>query len=213
MAKLGAIKKPNRAENLALAVAAKTIAALQKSGVPILDAFVIAEQTAASRKIRDGLQKARTNIREGSGIAAPLKATGAFPPMFIQMVAAGEETGKLDDMLDKLGNYYMEQTQGRKVDELTAFAAQLGTMQEAGLPLVQSLAIIGENTGGKLGAALGIVGNDIKGGTSFHDALARHPRVFSQLFVNMVKAGEMGGALDVILGRFAELQEFLAKAK
>jgi len=204
-------KKLSRADKLALALFAKTLSILQRSGVPILDGMDITARTSPSRGLRDAIMQARSSMREGEGIAGPFKATGQFPRVFIQMVSAGEETGKLDEMLDKLGEYFMSEAEGRKVDDTTALWQQLATMQSAGLPLVQCCGICAENIGGKLGAALKVVGDDIAAGGNFSEALAKHPKVFDPLSVNMAKAGEMGGNLDVILQRLCDLREFMLR--
>ena len=95
-----------------------------------------------------------------------------------------------------------------KLDDLVIFSRQLATMIDAGIPLVNALGILAEqieNVGLR-----GIVGNvrqDIEAGMSFCDALAKHPVVFSDLFVNMVKAGETSGMLNEILDRLATFME------
>ena len=85
---------------------ARTLGTLQKSGVPILDGLEIVAKTAGNRVIEAAILAARLKIREGEEIAAPLKATGVFPPMVIQMMSAGQETGKLDDMLIRIADFY-----------------------------------------------------------------------------------------------------------
>ena len=85
---------------------ARTLGTLQKSGVPILDGMDIVAKTAGNKVIENAIFKARASIREGEGISGPLRAVGVFPPMVIQMVSAGEETGKLDDMLVRIANFY-----------------------------------------------------------------------------------------------------------
>src|SRR5262245_3512103 len=86
--------------------------------------------------------------------------------------------------------------------ELVVFIRQFATMIDAGLPLVQCLDILssqGENKA--FNAILKDVKNTVEGGATFSDALKRHPKVFDELFVNLVAAGEMGGILDTILNR------------
>ncbi len=85
---------------------ARTLGTLQSSGVPILEGLEIVAKTAGNRIIEEAIITARGKIREGEEIAAPLKATGVFPPMVIQMIAAGQETGKLDAMLVKIADFY-----------------------------------------------------------------------------------------------------------
>ena len=95
-----------------------------------------------------------------------------------------------------------------KLDDLVVFSRQLATMIDAGIPLVNALGILAEQIENE--SLRGIVGNvrqDIEGGMSFCDALAKHPVVFSDLFVNMVKAGEASGMLNEILDRLATFME------
>lgn len=91
---------------------------------------------------------------------------------------------------------------------LSNFTTQLAVLQSSGLPLVRSLRILaGQMKPGLLKSTLTRVREDVEGGTSLSEALSKHPRVFDSLYVNMVKAGEAGGALDTILNRLAGFME------
>lgn len=95
-----------------------------------------------------------------------------------------------------------------KLDDLVVFSRQLATMVDAGIPLVGALDILGEQIENKtLGTVITIMRNDVETGSSLSDALAKHKKVFSPLFVNMVRAGESSGMLDEILDRLAEYME------
>ena len=97
---------------------------------------------------------------------------------------------------------------GVKQDDLVIFSRQLATMIDAGIPLVQSLSILGEQIESKaLKSVVVSVRQDIEAGISFCDALDRHPKVFSELFINMSKAGEASGMLDEVLDRLATYLE------
>jgi type IV pilus assembly protein PilC len=86
--------------------------------------------------------------------------------------------------------------------ELVVFIRQFGTMIDAGLPLVQCLEILSSQGDNKaFNAILKDVKSTVEGGATFSDSLKRHPKVFDELFVNLVAAGEMGGILDTILNR------------
>ncbi len=88
--------------------------------------------------------------------------------------------------------------------DLVTFTRQFATMIDAGLPLVQCLEILGSQTENKTFAnAIVKVRGDVEGGSTFADALKRHPRIFDDLYSNMVAAGEAGGILDTILNRLA----------
>jgi len=91
---------------------------------------------------------------------------------------------------------------------LTAFTSQLSTLQDAGLPIVRSLKILeGQLKPGVLKNTVGVVSDDVEGGSTFSEALGKHPAVFDKLYTNMVRAGEAGGVLDTILRRLAEFME------
>jgi len=95
-----------------------------------------------------------------------------------------------------------------KLDDLVIFSRQLATMIDAGIPLVNALSILAEQIeNDSLRGIVGRVRQDIEGGMSFCDALAKHPVIFSDLFVNMVKAGEASGMLNEILDRLAMFME------
>ncbi len=88
--------------------------------------------------------------------------------------------------------------------DIVIFTRQFATMIDAGLPLVQCLEILSSQAENKtLGKTLDTVQSDVEGGSTFAEALGRHPRVFDELYVNMVAAGEAGGILDTILSRLA----------
>ena len=97
---------------------------------------------------------------------------------------------------------------GVKSKELTTFTRQLSTLQDAGLPIVRGLKILASQMKkGLLKKTTLKVIEDVEGGNTLSGALAKHPRVFDKLYVNIVKAGEIGGALDIILQRLADFRE------
>lgn len=98
--------------------------------------------------------------------------------------------------------------------DVVILTRQLATMIDAGLPLVQCLEILGSQTENKtLAKTIVQVRGDVESGATFADALKKHPKVFDNLYVNMVAAGEAGGILDTILGRLAAYMEKFAKIK
>jgi type IV pilus assembly protein PilC len=98
--------------------------------------------------------------------------------------------------------------------DIVILTRQLATMIDAGLPLVQCLDILGSQTDNKaLGKIVAQVRTDVESGSTFADALKKHPKVFDNLYVNMVAAGEAGGILDTILQRLATYMEKFAKIK
>ena len=83
-----------------------------------------------------------------------------------------------------------------KTDDLVIFSRQLATMIDAGIPLVHALAILSEQTEAKgLKDIVAVVRRDIEAGMSFSDALSKHNKVFSELFINMARAGESSGKI------------------
>lgn len=95
-----------------------------------------------------------------------------------------------------------------KTKQITQFARQLSTLQDAGLAILRSLRILEEQQkSGMLKRVIGYVADDIEGGSTLSEAMAKHPKTFNRLFVNMVAAGEVGGVLDVILARVADFME------
>ncbi|MEE8328539.1 MAG: type II secretion system F family protein [Thermodesulfovibrionia bacterium] len=104
---------------------------------------------------------------------------------------------------------------GRVTDkDIVVFTRQFGTMIDAGLPLVQALEILEKQTENKkLAKVIGDVRADVEGGSTYADALKKHPRVFNDLYANMVAAGESGGILDTILNRLAGYIEKTMKLK
>lgn len=103
---------------------------------------------------------------------------------------------------------------GVKDKDIVVFTRQFSTMIDAGLPLVQGLEILSEQVESKtLAKALTTIKADVESGSTYADALKKHPKIFSELYVNMVAAGESGGILDTILNRLAQYIEKAMKLK
>jgi len=95
-----------------------------------------------------------------------------------------------------------------KQKAVVQFTRQLATLQDAGLPILRSLNILADQQKpGPLKTALYTVAEDVEGGATLSEAMAKHPKAFNRLYVNMVAAGETGGVLDTILLRLAEFME------
>ena len=95
---------------IAVARFTRTLGTLLSSGVPILDALEICARTSGNVIIEAGIMNVRQAISEGKNMAEPLAATGVFPDMVVQMIAVGEQTGALDQMLNKIADFYEEET-------------------------------------------------------------------------------------------------------
>ncbi len=97
---------------------------------------------------------------------------------------------------------------------LTTFTRQLATLVDAGLPLLRGLRVLEkQEKNPTLKSIIAELALAIEGGSTFSEALAQHPKVFNRLFINMVKAGELGGVLEVVLNRLAEFMEKAQKIK
>jgi type IV pilus assembly protein PilC len=87
----------------------RTMGTLLSSGVPILDAMEIVGKTAGNVVVQDGIMFVRARISEGKDMSTPLMETGLMPPMVVQMISVGEQTGALDAMLTKIADFYEEE--------------------------------------------------------------------------------------------------------
>jgi type IV pilus assembly protein PilC len=97
---------------------------------------------------------------------------------------------------------------------LTTFTRQLATLVDAGLPLLRGVRVLErQEKNPTLKRVIGDLAVAIEGGSTFSEALAQHPKIFNRLYVNMVKAGELGGVLEVVLNRLAEFMEKAQKIK
>src|SRR6266480_2175443 len=159
-----------------------------------------------------------TNQNEAIG---RLKEMGFFPTKVVEVDKTKEKTdakAKAQAKGAKKGGFNANISiktpglSGRvKSKVLTAFTRQLATLVDAGLPLLRGLRVLEKQE--KNATLKGIVGElalSIEGGSTFSEGLAQHPKVFNRLYVNMVKAGELGGVLEVVLNR---LSEFMEKAQ
>jgi len=140
--------------------------------------------------------------------AAKVRAMGNFPTKVKERAA---KRGK--GPVAAAGTTKTSATQRRKVGGvpsklLTQFTRQLATLVDAGLPILRSLRILEQQQKpGPMRMAVRMVAEDVEAGVTLSDAMARHEKVFSPLYSNMVRAGELGGVLDVILGRLANFLE------
>ena len=101
-----------------------------------------------------------------------------------------------------------------KPKNLTIFTRQLATLIDSGLPLLRSLTVLEKQEPHPvLRATVAVLAENVQGGSTFSESLAQHPKIFNKLYVNMVKAGELGGVLEIVLNRLAEYQEKAQKLK
>lgn len=153
-----------------------------------------------------------------------LKEMGFFPTKVVEATEKGKEAdakggkgGKGAKAPGKPGgiNIKIPGFGGKvKTKVLTTFTRQLATLVDAGLPLLRGLRVLEkQEKNPMLKSIIGELGRSIEGGSTFSEGLAQHPKVFNRLFVNMVKAGELGGVLEVVLARLSEFMEKAEKIK
>jgi len=152
-----------------------------------------------------------------------LRQSGFFPTSVIEEAISGSDgketrrrattTASVTKTRAKKGIVLFKR---RKVKSkiLMIFTRQLATLIDSGLPLLRSLNVLAKQERDKLMRNTIIkVADAVQSGSTFSDALALHPRIFNDLYVNMVKAGEVGGVLELVLTRLSEFQEKAAKIK
>ncbi|HRZ92933.1 MAG TPA: type II secretion system F family protein, partial [Candidatus Paceibacterota bacterium] len=169
--------------------------------------------------------KGTLEVTSQSEAIGRLKEMGFFPTKVVEADKAKEkparksggpaEKGKGKGGLNVNLNFKIPFLGGRvKSKVLVTFTRQLATLVDAGLPLLRGLRVLEKQE--KTPALKGIIGQlatAVEGGSTFSEALAQHPKVFNRLFVSMVKAGEMGGVLEVVLNRLSEFMEKAQKIK
>ena len=109
---------------VALSRFASTLGMLLHAGVPILQGLDIVKDTVNNRVISDAVDDVKNSVREGEAIAKPLSKHRVFPPMVVQMMAVGEETGNVDVMLEKVSEFYNSEVSAA-VDALTSLIEPL----------------------------------------------------------------------------------------
>jgi type IV pilus assembly protein PilC len=154
---------------------------------------------ATGKEIRDTVDaaneaEAQATIRSMGYMVTKLKARKA------KAAAGAAATGRKPGRTFAIG--------GVKGKELTLFTRQLSILQDAGLPILRSLKLLAEmQKPGRLKNSLLDVCDEIEGGATLSEAMSKSPKAFDRLYCNMIRAGEAGGALEVILRRLAEFME------
>ena len=138
---------------VAVAKFTRTLDTLISSGVAILDGLDITARTAGNKIVEAAVLKTRASIAEGKTIADPLKESGVFPPMVVQMIAVGEQTGALDAMLGKIADFYDEEVD-QAVTNLTSLLEPMlmvflgivigGVVIAMYLPIFKLVAVVGK---------------------------------------------------------------------
>ncbi len=120
---------------------ARTLATLLKSGVPVVRAMDIVKTIVNNSIIGQAIEKAKVSIVEGSTISAPLRASGVFPPMVTRMIAVGEQSGELENMLEKIAVTY-EDNVTTAISALTALLEPVIILIMAGIVLFIILSVL-----------------------------------------------------------------------
>jgi type IV pilus assembly protein PilC len=154
---------------------------------------------------------------------AQLRQSGYFPTSVIEEAISGPDGKEARRRAVTMAGVTKPRTkkgivlfQRRKVKSkiLMIFTRQLATLVDSGLPLLRSLNVLAKQERDKLlKNTINKLADSVQSGSTFSDALALHPRIFNDLYVNMVKAGEVGGVLELVLNRLSEFQEKAAKIK
>jgi len=137
---------------------------------------------------------------------AEAQATIRAMGYMVTKLKAGKAKGKAAGAAKKPGRSFV--IGGVKFKEMTLFTRQLSILQDAGLPILRSLKILADmQKPGRLKNSLLDVCDEIEGGATLSEAMSKSPKAFDRLYVNMIRAGEAGGALEVILRRLSEFME------
>lgn len=159
-----------------------------------------------------------------SSAVSRIREMGYFPTSVVEADKAGKKAARTPGApvapartaKKGLGSANIKLFGGGKVKSkvLTAFTRQLATLIDSGLPLLRGLTVLRrQEKNPALKNALQQLSDAVEGGSTFSEALAQHPKIFDRLYVNMVRAGEAGGVLDVTLSRLADFQEKAQKIK
>lgn len=165
------------------------------------------QYTARSRDGRSESGSIEADSRQA--VLQKIRGMGLVP------VSINEERAARGSTADR-GRATPRRRGGRRIrsDDMILFTRSLSTMVNAGLPLIQGIDILIEQTeNANFKSTLTTVGLDVEGGLTFSEALAKHPRAFSDLYCSMVRAGEASGSLDIILVRLAEYLESTEQLK
>jgi type II secretory pathway component PulF len=150
-------------------------------------------------KARDESGRAVTGVMEAAGyqiVAGKLDGLG-YIPVSIQ-----------EKKKDIISLDFLQRHRGISLQDLILFSRQLSTLLNAGVPLLSALHVLARQTENRrMKAAIEGAKGDIEGGSNLSDALSKHPRVFSQLYISMIRVGEATGLLDAVLDRLANLAE------
>mgnify|MGYP003331025004 FL=1 len=175
--------------------------AMDNTGLEVKDVIDAATEADAQAKIREKGFFVTKIVEKGKG----KKTKGDKTKGDAKTQADAKKKGAAARKKKGGGGFSIGGVSGKK---LCTFTRQLSTLQDAGLPILRSLRILeAQAKPGPLKSSLLGVIEDVESGSTLSEAMAKQPKAFDNLYVNMVKAGEAGGALEVILQRLAEFKE------
>src|SRR5580700_10864774 len=174
--------------------------------------FAYEAMNSSGQEVKDEVEAATSEEA-----IAKIRSKGYFPTKVKEKAAKKQKSKKGGGAAD------VPMTKKRKMPisfggvprkQLVTFTRQLSTLQDAGLPILRSLQILEQQQRpGLLKAIIGGVSDEVESGGTLSDAMAKFPKAFDKLYVNMINAGELGGVLDLILSRLADFMEKAAKLK
>jgi len=152
------------------------------------------------------------------GVVAQLRQAGYFPTSVEEegkaKKVAKKTAAKAPATAKKKSGSSVVGKRSVKAKTLMIFTRQLATLIDAGLPLMRGLAVLAKQEKDvTLRATIDRLADSVQSGATFSESLAQHPKIFNKLYINMVKAGELGGVLEIVLLRLAEFQEKAQKVK
>ncbi len=168
-------------------------------------------------------QEARGVIEASSpnDVVGQLRQSGYFPTSVVEEGKGVSKTPKKAQQAMKVAAAPKAKKSGGfmerktiKTKTLMIFTRQLATLIDAGLPLLRGLNVLAKQEKDPvLKNTINALADSVQGGSTFSESMAQHPKVFNKLYINMVKAGELGGVLELVLNRLAEFQEKAQKIK
>ena len=177
--------------------------ALDARGQEVSDTLEAASEQEAIQALRQAGYYP-TSVLEAGKAAKAAKAKGAKAPK-------AKGTGLKKDI--NISIPFLER-KTIKPKTLMIFTRQLATLIDSGLPLLRGLTVLGKQEPDPvLRKTIGKLADSVQGGSTFSDGLGQHPKIFNKLYINMVKAGELGGVMELVLVRLADFQEKAQKLK
>ncbi|MFM8458094.1 MAG: type II secretion system F family protein [Chthoniobacterales bacterium] len=171
---------------------------------------------ARGQEVRDVIeasseQEAIQALRQAGYYPTSVGAAGKAPKSAAKPAKPAKGQGMRKEI--KLNIPFLER-KTVKPKTLMIFTRQLATLIDAGLPLLRGLTVLGKQEPDPvMRKTVGRLSDSVQGGSTFSDALSQHPKIYNKLYVNMVKAGELGGVMELVLVRLADFQEKAQKLK